>query len=305
MAVFACAEAGPPSAGDRYRLDTGGAESNVAIGVRRLGVPSVWIGRVGDDAYGRMIVRELRAESVDVSGAVVDSSAPTGIMFSYPRTADLYAVEYRRTASAGSRLCPDDLLPDLIAGAACVHVSGITLGISASARAAALEALRVARAHGVTTSFSVNHRALGWTPETAVEVYRSTLPLVDVLFASAIEAELIVGGAGPTEACELLARLGPREAIVTNGADGAVAHIDGYTHIAAGNAVTVVDTTGAGDAFVAGYLVARITGDKPLARLNVANRVAAVTAATSGNWRGTPSRRELDELTNTRDTHSR
>ena len=102
----------------------GGSESNVAIGVRRLGVPATWIGRIGDDPAGAMIVRELRAEQVE--SVVTVDPAPTGMMIRWRPAPQRGRVEYYRRGSAGSHLCVADIVEDAVAGAAVFHASGIT-----------------------------------------------------------------------------------------------------------------------------------------------------------------------------------
>jgi len=111
-----------------------GAETNVAIGVRRLGVPSAWIGRVGDDPMGAPVARELRAEGVDLTSLRIDVNAPTGIMVKERRTAKVSRVSYVRSGSAGSRLCPDDVSRELGEGARVLHVTGITPALSGQRR---------------------------------------------------------------------------------------------------------------------------------------------------------------------------
>src|ERR1700761_1295703 len=116
---------GAPRNGEPMSFGIGGSESNVAIGVRRLGVPAAWIGRVGDDPAGAMIVRELRAEQVEAMVTV--DPAPTGLMMRWRPAAQRGRVEYYRRGSAGSHLCAADIPDELVAGAAVFHASGITL----------------------------------------------------------------------------------------------------------------------------------------------------------------------------------
>ena len=111
----------PPTIGSltqapSLRLGIGGAESNVAIGVVRLGGSATWVGRVGADALGERVRRELRAEGV-VAYAIEDPSAPTALMLKERRTAATARVWYYRAGSAGSRLAPDDVPPGLVADA--------------------------------------------------------------------------------------------------------------------------------------------------------------------------------------------
>ena len=148
-------------------LSVCGAEATVAIGVRRLGMSAAYVGRCGEDAFGRMGVEVLRGEGIDVSGVMLDSAAPTGLLLRTRRTADRDLVEYVRAGSAGSRLCPEDVDPDLIAGADLLHVTGITSALSDTAAAAVDRACDLARRSGVPISFDVNYRARLWTQESA------------------------------------------------------------------------------------------------------------------------------------------
>ena len=90
-----------------FRVSFGGAESNVAIGLARLGRSVEWIGRLGDDDLGRLIARELRAERVSVQDRIGDG--PTGIMVRTRRGHARAFVQYARNGSAGAALGPDDL----------------------------------------------------------------------------------------------------------------------------------------------------------------------------------------------------
>src|SRR4051794_23708787 len=117
---------GPLRLGGTMQLTVAGSESNVAIGLARLGHQVTWIGRVGDDELGRLALRTLRAESVDVSPAIVDDSAPTGLLLFEPRIADITRVTYYRTGSAGSRVTADDVLPHLTDAVEIVHATGVT-----------------------------------------------------------------------------------------------------------------------------------------------------------------------------------
>jgi 2-dehydro-3-deoxygluconokinase len=165
MALFSSDRVGPLRHAATMRVGIAGAESNVAIGVRRLGHPAAWIGRVGSDELGHLVLGRLRAERVDVDAAVVDQDAPTGLMVKEHRTADLTRVVYYRRDSAGSRLEPGDLDEARIRAARVLHLTGITPALSATARAAVHAAAETARGAGVPVSLDVNYRAALWSPE--------------------------------------------------------------------------------------------------------------------------------------------
>ncbi|QEO09536.1 sugar kinase [Protaetiibacter larvae] len=292
MALVLPAELGSLETVSSLRLGVGGAESNVAIGLARLGTAVSWLGRVGDDALGRRIVRELRAEGVEVR-AIVDPAA-TGLMVKERRTPDATRVLYYRAGSAGSRLSVADLAELDIAGAALLHVTGITAAISGSALTALDVAVERAVAAGVPVSFDVNHRASLWGERDAGAVYRAIAARASVVFAGLDEALLLAPDARDAEtAVRAIAALGPREVIIKLGADGCLALIDGELLRVPARAIRPVDTVGAGDAFVAGYLAERHAGLSPRTRLETAVTAGAFACLHPGDWEGLPRRAEL------------
>jgi 2-dehydro-3-deoxygluconokinase len=275
-----------------FALHVGGAESNVAIGITRLGGRAAWIGRVGDDGIGRRVLRELRAEGVQLH-AGVDPTARTGLMVKETPTAGTTRVYYYRTGSAGSRLDPSHLDRELIASATVLHVTGITPALSASAADAVREAVGIALEAGVALSFDVNHRASLWTGRDPRPVYRELAAQATMLFAGLDEAALLVGEGEPGDVVQRLAGLGPAQVVVKLGERGCIASIDGEVLEVPAEPVTPVDTVGAGDAFVAGYLAALIDGAAPRARLEQACRCGAFACLGPGDWESLPHRAEL------------
>ncbi|GGI44042.1 2-dehydro-3-deoxygluconokinase [Agromyces flavus] len=277
-------------------VGTGGAEGNVAIGLARLGTPVTWLGRVGDDGLGTRVVRELRAEGVAVV-APVDPAAATGLLIKESPSPGRTVVTYHRAGSAGSRLSPSDLEPVDLEGFDLLHVTGITPALSASARAAIDAAVDGARAAGVRVSFDVNHRRSLWPDAAAAaECYRSLASRADLVFAGDEEAALVTGlaDAAPAALARAIAGLGPTEVVVKLGDRGALALGDGAVAERPAVPVGVVDTVGAGDAFVAGYLAARLAGEPVAARLDLAVRTGAAACTHPGDWEGFPTRRDLD-----------
>ncbi|SHH34227.1 2-dehydro-3-deoxygluconokinase [Jatrophihabitans endophyticus] len=280
---------GPLRPGAAAQLSVCGAEANVAIGVRRLGFAAAYVGRVGDDAFGRMALDVLRGEGVDVTGVRVDPAAPTGLLLRSRRTADRTVVEYLRSRSAGSRLTAADLDEDVIAGAGLLHVTGITPALSPTAAKAVDVAVDIARAAGVPVSLDVNYRAALWSPDEARPELRRLASRADVVIGGPAELALL----GGDEQLEHVAELGPTEVVRTEGASGATAFADGTTEHVAAHDVRVVDVVGAGDAFVAGYLAARLDGRSVGERLRLGVLLGAFAVGTWGDWEGLPRRDEL------------
>jgi 2-dehydro-3-deoxygluconokinase len=252
MALLTAEHPGPLAHVSSMGLGIGGSESNVAIGVQRLGGNAVWCGRTGADSLGQLVRREIRAEGVTVR-ITEDPNAPTGLMLKERRTLSTQKVSYYRADSAGSRLTSEDLDPSVITGAAVLHVSGITPALSPSAASAVRDAIGIARSAGVPVSFDLNYRTNLWTAPDAGYSYRELIPLTDIVFAGDEEAALAVGPADdPVELAQRLAALGPSQAIIKLGSKGAVASIGGEIHHQSAVPIDPIDTVGAGDAFVAG-----------------------------------------------------
>ena len=207
-------------------LGFGGAESNVAIGLARLGVPVTWMSRLGDDALGRLIERQLRAEGVSAA-TTLDPTAPTALMLKERPAAGASAVSYYRAGSAGSRLAPEHLDVARIREARILHITGITAALGAGPRAALDAAVDAANDSGTIVSFDVNHRTRLWSHATAAFAYREIAARADVVFAGDDEAELLTGERDPAAQAAAIIELGPTHAIVKRGAEGAYALADG------------------------------------------------------------------------------
>lgn len=296
--TMALVASGPLAQATTASIGMGGAESNVAIGVRRLGGEAAWIGRVGDDSFGTRVLRELRAEGLAVHAAV-DPDAPTGLMVKESRRPGASRVWYYRAGSAGSGLCPDDLPRDVVAGARVVHLTGITPGLGDRALDAVRKAIDLAPA--ATVSFDVNHRPAVWRDREAAPVYRELARAAGVVFAGEDEARLLTGSAAtdPHELVDALAATTAGDVVLKRGAAGALAVIDGAVHEVAAVPVAAVDTVGAGDAFVAGYLADLVAGRTARERLLTAVRCGAFACLSAGDWEGLPTRRDLEELDRT------
>nr|WSS67448.1 sugar kinase [Streptomyces sp. NBC_01175] len=296
---------GTLAVGAQARTTVAGAESNVAIGLARLGHHAVWAGLVGDDEPGRLVLRTLRGEGVDITRAGTHATAPTGALLRERRVADLARVHYWRSHSAASLLTPADLAPALGDGARILHLTGITCALGPGP----LEAVRTAAAHaqaqGWTVTLDVNHRQRLWTAEEAGRALRPLLAHITVLIASDDELPVVTGVPGGTpdgedgeeRAVGALLDAGVREVVVKRGGEGAaVRDRQGTRHSLPALRVPVRDTVGAGDAFCAGYLSGLLDGVPPAGRLARANTLGAFAVASDGDWEGLPRRDELGLL---------
>jgi 2-dehydro-3-deoxygluconokinase len=293
----AVTEAGDPLRTARtLRLSTAGAESTVAIGMRRLGHEAVWAGVVGDDELGARVLRDLTAEGVDTRFARTDPERPTGFMIRELRTAEYTRVSYYRDRSAGSRLSQADVEAALAAvpGPDLVHLTGITPALSTSCADAVRRAVELAHRARIPISFDVNYRSTLPGSSATAALVKELLPRIDILFVGDDELALATDETDLRHAARGLLTRGPDEVVVKRGADGALAvSADGTEVEQSALKVRVVDVIGAGDSFTAGYLAARCDGLPLAERLRWAAIAAACTVGTHGDWEGLPTRADL------------
>lgn len=285
--------------GSAVPVGIGGAESNVAIGLARLNVPVTWISRVGDDAFGSLVTREIRAEGVHVL-AHVDPDARTGLMVKEQLHGTPWRVRYYRDRSAASRLSPTDLDASVITGARVLHLTGITAALGPTALATVRRAIDIARAAGTLVSFDVNYRSSLWNAAQAAPVLGELCGSADLVFAGTSEAALVLGRSRADNDEQTLARdlamLGASTVVLKLGARGAMAMTGDQCVYASTDPIAAVDPVGAGDAFVAGYLSALVEGASVAECLARGNRLGGAVCRVPGDWEGLPTREELENL---------
>ncbi len=296
-AMVSLRTATPLRLGGSLLMTVAGSESNVAIGLARLGHSVRWGGRVGADEAGAFILRTLRAESVNVDTTRVVPDRQTGLMLAERRIADISRVNYYRADSAGSTLESADATAALGERARILHVTGITPALSESAAEAVQAAVRAARAMGALVSFDVNYRARLWALDEARPVLSELARTADIVIASEDELGLVVrAGANEMDAAAELHASGVNQVVIKRGSRGAsVSTVGDWQHTEA-LAVNVLDTIGAGDAFTAGFLSGVLDGMSPEAALHRGTVAGAFAVATVGDWEGLPTREELDLL---------
>jgi len=295
MVLLLAEQTGPMREAITFRRHIAGAESNVAIGLSRLGHTSGWISRVGDDEFGRAIVFRVRGEGVDTSHVICDPAAPTGLVVRERR--ELGAIEqvYYRRGSAASRMCATDLDEAYVADARFLHLTGITPALSESCRETVFAAAEIARGAGVSVVLDPNYRSKLWDRDTARAVMRDLAARCDILLPGTDEAELLTGHSDVEAAGRALVRLGPTMVVIKIGARGAlVVTEDELVHVAATPLERVVDPVGAGDAFAAGLLSGLLRELDTHSAVRLANRCGAVAMTAPGDMESLPRWEEVD-----------
>jgi ribokinase len=249
----------------------GGAGANVAVWLARAGAAVTLLGRVGDDAAGREAAASLAGDGVDARLAI-DPARPTGTCVVLVEPDGERSMLPDAGANAGLEAT------DLPGDAAHLHLTGYAL-LHPGSRPAARALLAAARGAGIAVSVDPSSAAplRGAGATTFLEWVQG----VDLLLPNRDEAAVLTGMPDPKAAARALTRQA-REVVVTLGAQGAL-WTDGETQVrAAAVEVAAIDTTGAGDAFAAGLLAARMAGADPADALGAGCALAAEAVAREG-----------------------
>jgi 2-dehydro-3-deoxygluconokinase len=291
MVVMDPLSAGPLRHVSRFEKHFGGAEHNVAVGLSRLGHRAGFAGNLGDDEFGHEILAFLRGEGVDVSRVNLDPEAPTGLYFKERRALGRLRVYYYRARSAASRMRFEQLDLDYLLSGAFVHLTGITAALSESCRELVERLILAANERGVTVSLDANVRWRLFDERDPRQILKPLVDRADLLFLSDEEAELLLGGTGG-ESIQRARREMRAKTVIVHRADGAFAAEDEGITEKAGYKVEVVDTVGAGDAFVAGFLCGRLRGWTTGECLQMANACGACAVTVPGDVKGLPTAEE-------------
>ncbi|QIN82204.1 sugar kinase [Rubrobacter tropicus] len=278
-----------------FEKHLGGAEFNVAVGLSRLGHAVGWAGGLGDDEFGEEILAFARGERVDVSRAILDPDAPTGLYFKEWRALGQLRVHYYRAGSAASRMRFDGLDVEYLLSGEILHLTGITAALSDSCHGLISDLISAANERGVTVSFDLNVRHQLLKGRDPREVLGPLAARADLLFLSEDESGLLFGGGEPEHVRK--ARRDIRAAtVVVHGAEGAFAVEEEGIFEMPAYSVSVVDTVGAGDAFVAGFLSGRLRGWSTGECLDLANACGACAVTVPGDLKGLPTEEEAFAL---------
>ncbi|XP_010907694.2 fructokinase-1-like [Elaeis guineensis] len=283
----------------------GGAPANVAIAVTRLGGRSAFVGKLGDDPFGRMLVAILRDNGVVDAGITLDSRARTALAFVTLREDGEREFMFYRNPSADMLLTESELNLDLIRSATIFHFGSVSL-IAEPCRSAHLKAMEVAKEAGALLSYDVNLRLLLWpSPAEAREQIMSIWDQADIIKVSDAELEFLTGEAAPVED-EIAMKLwhpSLKLLLVTIGEKGCKYYAKDFHGVVESFAVQQVDTTGAGDAFM-GSLLRKIVEDKSALQdekklrevLRFSNACGAITTTKKGAIPSLPNESEVMQL---------
>jgi len=296
MAELCASDLGRLGEVERFVRGWGGDTSNFIVAVARLGGRAGYITRLGGDSFGRSFLDLWAREGVDASRVPVDPSGFTAVYFISLMEGGGHDFTYYRAGAAASRYDAKDLDIPYIREAKALHSSGITLAVSESLREASLIAMREAKKAGALVSFDINMRPKLWSTPLAKRSCEEAFTLSDIVFASMEDMKILYGIEEPRAAAEKLRSLGVRTVVVKHGGEGCLVSSGSDLFISPGFKVKVLDTTGSGDAFDGGFVLAMMEGWGAAKAAAFANAVGAITATGLGAVAPLPTREQTLRL---------
>lgn len=259
---------------EELEIHTGGCANNTAIALARLGISAGAMGKVGSDAFGNLILQTLADNDVDPVGMQQDANSSTS--FTFVAVASDGERTFYHYIGANGELCEVDLNWEIIKRAKILHIAG-ALVMPRFDGAPMANVLREAKALGITTSLDTAYDATGkW-----METLEPCLPYVDMFMPSIVEAQYLTGLSEYQEITQFLRNnYGIHTIVIKMGENGSYASTPEAQYLAPAYPVNAVDATGAGDAYVAGFLAGTIMDWdlKATAELASATGAACVTA---------------------------
>ena len=297
MLLLVADRPGPLEHAEAFHKRTAGAETNVAIGLARLGLKVGWASRLGTDSMGRYLLAAMTGEGIDCSQVICDASQKTGFQFkgkvldgSDPQ------VEYHRQGSAASHMTEDDIDPAWLLSARHLHATGVFAAISASTLPAARKAMDIMRAAGRTVSFDPNLRPTLWaSTELMRESINDLATRADWVLPGMEEGLILTGETTPEGVARFYRQRGAKLVVVKLGAAGAYFDSDsaGCGYVPGFPVAEVVDTVGAGDGFACGVISALLDGLSVPEAVKRGAWIGARAVQVLGDSEGLPTRAEL------------
>lgn len=282
-------EKGPIIFCDSFKRKVGGAELNVAIGCARLGLKSGWISRLGNDDFGKYIMKIARGEGINTSEVKLVDGYQTSVYFREVLSDGSSRSFYYREKSPTSTMTCKDLNEEYFKEAKVLHITGVFPSITKNNQDIILEAVKLAKKNSLTISFDPNIRLKMWTKEEAKAYIEKILPNVDILLIGDEEIEILLGEISIEDAMKTFHDYGIEKVIVKKGAKGAVGS-DGKNvyEVDAIKPKALVDTVGAGDGFAAGFLAALCKGETFKDCIEFGNAVGSLVVGVEGDNEGLP-----------------
>lgn len=297
MMMLVADRPGPLEQAEAFHKRTAGAETNVAIGLARLGLKVGWASRLGTDSMGRYLLAAMTQEGIDCSHVSCDPAQKTGFQFKGCVTdGSDPAIEYHRKNSAASHMGVADIDEAWLLGARHLHATGVFAAISATTLPAARKTMALMQAAGKSVSFDPNLRPTLWaSTERMREAINDLATRADWVLPGLEEGRLLTGENSPEGIASFYRQRGAKLVAVKLGPDGAYFEdAQGAGYVPGFVVEKVVDTVGAGDGFAVGVISALLDGLSVPAAVKRGAWIGARAVQVLGDSEGLPSRAELN-----------
>lgn len=273
-----------------------GAETNVATGLSRLGHKTGFVTKLGDDAFGRFILKAMEAENIDVKNIKISPEHKTGLYLKGKTDVGDPDIEYFRLGSAASHMALEDFDEAYFKQAKLLHFTSIFASLSKENLDFTLHVTEKMREMGKTISFDPNIRVDLWeSEEVMIDTMNKLAEHADVIIPGYTEAKLLTGQDSYESVAQFYLDKGVKLVVLTE-ADGAYYATKDESGFVTGYKVDVVDTVGAGDAFTVG-LISALLEDKTLAEAVLrANATGGRQVTFAGDNDGLPTPEELEQF---------
>ncbi len=299
MVLLVADRPGPLEDAEAFLKRTAGTETNVAVGLARLGLSVGWVSRLGTDSMGRYLLRSMEGEGIDCSHVVCDRAQRTGFMLK-GRVAGGGdpAVEYHRSGSAASTIQPDEIDVPWLTAARHLHATGVFAALTDNCFATAQRSLTLMRQAGRTISFDPNLRPALWpSAERMREAINSLAVQSDWVLPGIEEGRFLTGDDSAEGIARFYRQRGAKLVVVKLGSEGAFFDCEaGAGHIAGFPVAKVVDTVGAGDGFAVGVISALLEGRSVADAVRRGAWIGARAVQVLGDTEGLPTRAVLTEV---------
>ncbi len=299
MAMWVAEQTGDLAQVELFHKRIAGADSNVAIGLARLGFNVKWLSRVGADSLGRFILNTLQAEGLDCRHVDIDPQHPTGFQLkSRVDDGSDPKVEYFRRGSAASHLNCSAITEQLLC-ARHLHATGIPAALSASCNELSFELMKSMRAAGNSVSFDPNLRPSLWANEQQmIRDINALAAHAHWVLPGLSEGQLLTGREAPADIAAFYLDQGAEAVVIKLGAKGAYFRTEKTEQfVPAIPVANVVDTVGAGDGFAVGVISALLENLGLNDAVQRGNWIGSRAVQSRGDMEGLPTRAELNQYT--------
>jgi 2-dehydro-3-deoxygluconokinase len=288
MALFMSTDTDSVKTARKYEMSAAGAEGNVAVAAKRLGLDVYYLTKLGNDHLGDNVISQFEAEAISTK-PFIRTENYTGALIRNRGQLEPLDSTYLRRCAAASTFAPSDIDEVILSRSRWLHVTGITVALSDSARDTVVYAMELARKHKVPTSFDLNIRRKLWSAEKASATLRELAHDIELITGGVDEYELVFGSSDPDENLRLATSKNIKTAIMTAGPGLLRIWSNGDRFDFEPNVVETIDPVGSGDAFISGTICGILGGLTMRDAISQGSKCGAMVAATMGDWAGMAS----------------